>query len=1538
MVSPKNRLWQPDGGKVSAKEWGGSGPKVARVKMIEILLLGRIPEDSTDYYKRFKHTNKKLRCENGDGKDIAEDTMRRCSREAAYYATSLEVLGDCAVGDNQQVELLCSHRLSFVKVIKRLHELFNHPQCCFEHTKTRLDKTRIKNATMNFFREVFVTTGKLQLKSLRTPENGIWIVSIEESSIENCKPLGVSLLDDLKLLLPSSELWDSKATEEDRTNTRRYVVTQVAQFFTDFANAVPLHIFTPNEKQVITQVYMDVQQVIEDALAGKSLSWDKSEMAIMQRLQGVVESFIAGGTIARAASGSGDQTREEQANPVDQEAPAEWTEATVAVAELMRLCPEPKAGVDSNSRRSIDERDHGAFESTIGALRFGSVRELGIGIMRVAEALWTEVPAHTLALDEQHARGKHYSGFLASSLATKLENTDEFGSRDIEMVSSLLDAVRALLYVVCVYSGDQLTRAFRDFLNFEPLMADNNPHLARAQLVLMNEGWGFLCFRVLSQKRFSALHLAAMKLLRALLEGSNSEVKDILVKQLDDPFRCPTELCVSTIRRILQANITARSSIRMRTKPSVAARVHTDSMQGDTSPFDSPPVKNPSRHNSNNEDLRTEVFALEALRCALGMANGHRGMKIYLQQQPGHEDQLSIISDIVDHITDLEIDLMDAMDASSDSQLSQSSPRQQQAELAFQQAKAGLDILIALSTGPLPENQLAIAVSNVLNCLSRLLQRCVIVNRVVSSHGVFTTSFSPRAELDKKKKLGTFHLLRQISHLLVTLLEGTPQKQVIVHIVSALSWGAIGRHLRDLKDLMGSEKSENSRSERILEMVKRESFKLMTVLQKCTPGYNGGGVKSQMESASLTQLLRNPVVQFFRDRHGVVEVVREGRLEKLYFRVPDELLDEDVKERIETKIVQAMNAMPRDDTTSKLRAFVANAYELVAMEDTMVRTKKDPLMVWWNRIDNILPGNDAFFLSCLTTGVCLVSYDHTAEDRGSHDISTFGRVGHQHVEIVYNIFLAVGVLHVGICCLAFSFFVSVRVPVLRDMQTRNSRLNFFANWNGDETGRQQFKERSFQIYGIPDSFIEWNDKRKEEVSVGEMERKINMAFQQTLGLPAAASVKFKYLPGTANSWALISFAAEDHAVADDQLKSKVGTKKVGSSLQQVVELQGRSKNQAELFVGIRFLDSAPDGEMRQLDAVLAEAWIDVCSQDASLGHRFTAKVLDTVQKWLNKLLPAGIGQKIPIADAFYLRNSSEFWAGIADIVFSVLGFSYSPLAFSFHLTHLARLESAAIVMQSITANWRRLGNTLVLALMFMYMFAISGLLVFHSYHVTGEEETEGISQNPDGACASLLTCFTSYVYAGLLQTGIGKFLGDPTFPEHSMDLFTRNFGRLTWETLFMLVTSTMLMSVITGIICDTFSELRAQADEAQAYRSSTCFVTGIPYSRVPEEPGTRYMDYVALFLHLRSAKRSAKGKTRSRLQPLEDMIADHMDRGSVSWLPNGRCLSLERREQEETLENEVRHLREDMRSIQVAMSELSASVGAVARGNMAIAM
>jgi hypothetical protein len=103
----------------------------------------------------------------------------------------------------------------------------------------------------------------------------------------------------------------------------------------------------------------------------------------------------------------------------------------------------------------------------------------------------------------------------------------------------------------------------------------------------------------------------------------------------------------------------------------------------------------------------------------------------------------------------------------------------------------------------------------------------------------------------------------------------------------------------------------------------------------------------------------------------------------------------------------------------------------------------------------------------------------------------------------------------------------------------------------------------------------------------------------------------------------------------------------------------------------------------------------------------------------------------------------------------------------------------------------------------------------------------------------------------------------------------------------MLVTSCVVMSIMTGIICDTFGELRKAQEQAALYRSMTCFITGITFSRVsPEESkATHYLLYCYLLLHLRRLE-------PSRMTRVERMIEDQVRRGEVAWLPSGRCFTL----------------------------------------------
>ena len=214
---------------------------------------------------------------------------------------------------------------------------------------------------------------------------------------------------------------------------------------------------------------------------------------------------------------------------------------------------------------------------------------------------------------------------------------------------------------------------------------------------------------------------------------------------------------------------------------------------------------------------------------------------------------------------------------------------------------------------------------------------------------------------------------------------------------------------------------------------------------------------------------------------------------------------------------------------------------------------------------------------------------------------------------------------------------------------------------------------------------------------------------------------------------------------------------------------------------------------------------------------------------------------------------------------------FMPLAFSFHVNKIRKIPAAKIVVLSITRNWRRLFTVVLLALFMMYVFAVVGLLWFFDAHTddnvqnknvwisagesNGEGEPELILEEAGGPCANLLSCFVSYTFAGFVQDGLTYWLEPVRFPESIGDLMTNDSARILFEVLFMFVTSSFVVSIITGIICDTFGELRVEQDDAQEYRATNCFVTNLSYTAVPPEKTTNHMQYGML---LRSSARSAE--------------------------------------------------------------------------------
>lgn len=905
---------------------------------------------------------------------------------------------------------------------------------------------------------------------LRSPENGLWTLHESDSATGGCKALGDCLVDDLQLLNSEID-WDDTTEEtcfggefeamsdeqkqvvQDKVHMRRYLFRQVVQFFINFAQAHPLGVFPRSEAGAIEKVYVAVLQEVETALR-RPVAWQDSEIQMLEGLHRIGTSYVSslahGDELQWMCINQHDRSK---SDGPEKDLPVRYAKQQHAWQTEATAAPNGNASVSSLVQGDILEwmrikkwdrsksdgpyYDPASFQATIGTVDLsstlfqhqdgstdgvaisefsGSRQELGIGVMRVAAVLRTPVPTQRSSrrlTDRMAETSEHYSSFICKALAAKLDSSvrtherDLSSLEDIDTIRTILDTVRAMLYVETVYTEEQMEGGFRSYLKFEPITVTKNPNLASVQSGLIAEGWGLLCFRLLSHKRFAALHLTALQVLEVLVSDAQTSVKDDLLSQLENRAHCPQELCASSFRRLLRAHSATRTTFK-ETNVNIATvsrskRLslmqkalhltdreegrHTREKQQSNTPAS---VSSDYLGETPSDQVATYMLASVILRCIRKMAAAHRGMQVYLEQQPGHEQSLSIISDVVDHLTTLENDVVLAIAAHADP--NSTSTRLHQADIALGLTKAGIDTLIALAQGPNQENQLTIAVSNVLPVLSRLLGECDYVIRRNRRQGrrekkkhTVNIRFGSTVPLDNNSRdhhtdrCYAFDLARQIAHLLKTLLDGTPQAEIVSMITSSVSWTVVHRHLQDLRDLVMHSDIKYQNHTRDLLLVKRRRVvkkllcTLTIVVQKCADGLvESDGNEINDGSRSLRRLLQDHIYDFALRRVGVAEVVRQNQLEKLFFIYPDVLLYSNVtKEELESSMIRAMDKIVFSDTDNKLRAFISVAMENVAMVDQKRHVAQaDGVVKLANKVRSLLPGEDVSRIVATHLRIC----------------------------------------------------------------------------------------------------------------------------------------------------------------------------------------------------------------------------------------------------------------------------------------------------------------------------------------------------------------------------------------------------------------------------------------------------------------------------------------------------------------------------------------------------------------------------------------
>ena len=248
------------------------------------------------------------------------------------------------------------------------------------------------------------------------------------------------------------------------------------------------------------------------------------------------------------------------------------------------------------------------------------------------------------------------------------------------------------------------------------------------------------------------------------------------------------------------------------------------------------------------------------------------------------------------------------------------------------------DLLRGLASGPNLENQLSVAATDILSCVNRIMSYCEYTS----------VSDVDYAGADNEAAKG--QLLSQVSYVLLALLEGVPDPVVVRRMVSAVDWTHFARHLKVLKLLIedgileahdeeDSEKKKKKKkkkrqpagtqvplttsdpkSDRCAKWLEKEAFRFYSIVEKlrivgteleANPDPDDDDALRAMAPVFTDVETQN----FYQDRVGQVEVVRDGGLERL---LCSRTTFETKKTRIRSKVTSRLSwTRVREKTRAK---------------------------------------------------------------------------------------------------------------------------------------------------------------------------------------------------------------------------------------------------------------------------------------------------------------------------------------------------------------------------------------------------------------------------------------------------------------------------------------------------------------------------------------------------------------------------------------------------------------------------------------------
>eukprot|EP00451_Oxyrrhis_marina_P030723 CAMPEP_0204380652 /NCGR_PEP_ID=MMETSP0469-20131031/53542_1 /ASSEMBLY_ACC=CAM_ASM_000384 /TAXON_ID=2969 /ORGANISM="Oxyrrhis marina" /LENGTH=407 /DNA_ID=CAMNT_0051372325 /DNA_START=94 /DNA_END=1317 /DNA_ORIENTATION=+ len=270
-------------------------------------------------------------------------------------------------------------------------------------------------------------------------------------------------------------------------------------------------------------------------------------------------------------------------------------------------------------------------------------------------------------------------------------------------------------------------------------------------------------------------------------------------------------------------------------------------------------------------------------------------------------------------------------------------------------------------------------------------------------------------------------------------------------------------------------------------------------------------------------------------------------------------------------------------------------------------------------------------------------------------------------------------------------------------------------------------------------------------------------------------------------------------------------------------------------------------------------------------------------------------------------TDQELQVVVAYVFASFLGAFSNFLWFAFHLLDVCR-QSIILekVILSITSTSDQLVGTMFLGIVVQYAFVSIGFLLF--------KEGYGFADMDTSSCQSMLECLVGHLDYG--------FRSAPVWGSWEED-----WVMLLFDYAYNMFVILILVAIISGIIIDTFADMRASQQEKQEDMDNLCFICSQNRSDLERE-SVKFATHISqdhfMWVYARFLL-YIEEEDDTLLTGLETYVKEKIVSKEITWFPIGRCIAQEAGDAEDVSDREVRIKDLDDMATQVSQAKESSA-------------